>query len=298
MHRLAPIRTAILAALVLSASTLLIGPSTSAASAASPTYYLSLGDSYAVGYQPNLDSTPGFTGYVADETRMTLVNFACSGATTTSILDKVGCPIPMPNEAHGMTYPLTTQLAAADAFITAHEGHIGLVTVLIGGNDVVPCWFASDFVSCAGAAMPDLANNVATLARELRAAVGPRVPIIGLSYPDAYLGADEFPSRQPSSVSLQRAQESVSVFESLLNPTLSKAYAAENVAFVDVTAETGAYTPLDQMAQTMAYGKIPAAVATVCWMTWTCRNGNPHGTSAGYAIMGQLVMDEYRAMAG
>lgn len=298
MQRLASTRAAILAALVLSACTLMIGPAADATTASSPTYYVSLGDSYAVGYQPNLNATPGFTGYVADQTHMTLVNFACSGATTTSILDTVGCPIPMPNEPNAVAYPLTTQIAAADAFISAHQGHIGLVTILIGGNDVVPCSLQSDFVPCASAAMPTLSTNVATLASDLRTAAGPSVPIIGLSYPDAYLGSYAYPSTQPSAASLQRAEQSVTVFKSLLNPTLKQAYAGENIKFLDITAWTGGYTSLSQTAQTAAYGSVPTSVAIVCWMTWTCRNGNPHGTTAGYDMMGLLVTDQYHAMAG
>ena len=92
----------------------------------SPTYYVSLGDSYSVGYQPGLGATPGYTAYVAARTRLKLVNFGCSGATTTSILDSLGCSIVLPDTIGGVTYPSTTQAAAAEAFITAHHGHIGL----------------------------------------------------------------------------------------------------------------------------------------------------------------------------
>src|ERR1700744_4422692 len=56
------------------------------------TYYVSLGDSYSVGYQPVGGSTPGYTVVVAKATRLTLVNFGCGGATTTSIVSSVGCP--------------------------------------------------------------------------------------------------------------------------------------------------------------------------------------------------------------
>ena len=63
-----------------------------ASRARQPTYYVSLGDSYAVGYQPGIGSTPGYTVYVANHTRLKLVNFGCGGATTTSILNGSGVP--------------------------------------------------------------------------------------------------------------------------------------------------------------------------------------------------------------
>ncbi|MGH9917261.1 MAG: hypothetical protein ACRD6W_00075, partial [Nitrososphaerales archaeon] len=50
-----------------------------------PVYYVSLGDSYSVGYQPTpSEATPGYTAYVAKKKKMTLENFGCGGATTLS----------------------------------------------------------------------------------------------------------------------------------------------------------------------------------------------------------------------
>ena len=56
-------------------------------------YYVSLGDSYSVGYQPSPTpgATAGYTAYVAQQTHLKLVNFGCGGATTVSILHTNGC---------------------------------------------------------------------------------------------------------------------------------------------------------------------------------------------------------------
>ena len=67
-----------------------------------------------------------------------------AGATTTSIIDTVGCPDVLPHTAGARLYPTTTQAAAAEAFLTAHRGHIGLITVSIGGNDVTACAAAGE----------------------------------------------------------------------------------------------------------------------------------------------------------
>ena len=74
-------------------------------SAAKPTYYVSVGDSYSVGYQPGVGATTGYTGYVAKKTHLTLANFGCGGATTTSIIDTVGCPDVLPHTAGAHLYP-------------------------------------------------------------------------------------------------------------------------------------------------------------------------------------------------
>ncbi len=113
-------------------------------------YYVSLGDSYSVGYQPAPTSgaTSGYTGYVASKLKMNLENFGCGGATSESLNDFTGvCGVdqygpPAATDA-GVIPPGDSQVEAADAFITAHPGQIGLITVSIGGNDVTPCAAAS-----------------------------------------------------------------------------------------------------------------------------------------------------------
>jgi lysophospholipase L1-like esterase len=283
-------RTAVRAVVALTALATALLPGVAEARTASPTYYVSLGDSYSVGYQPGLGSTPGYTVYVARRTHLTLANFGCAGATTTSILDTIGCPAVLPHTAGGMAYPTMTQIAAAEAFLTAHRGRIGLITVTIGGNDVTSCAYNPDPISCVGAAVNDITTNVTTLASDLRAAAGPTVPIVGLTYPDVILGSYVFPSRSPAAAATALANLSVVAFKSLINPTLSKAYARSTGSFVDVTAATGAYTSLNRTVRTTAYGTIPVPVATVCALTWFCANGDIHAKTPGYTLIGKLIV--------
>jgi len=261
-----------------------------------PTYYVSLGDSYSVGYQPGLGSTPGYTVYVARKTNLKLVNFGCGGATTTSILDDVGCPDVLPHTAGGTTYPTMTQIAAAEAFLTAHRGHIGLITVSIGGNDVTACALKANPISCVGATVSGISTNVTALASDLRSAAGSTVPIIGLTYPDVILGGYVWPTRPPAASTVSLAKLSVTAFRSLINPTLAKAYAESSGGFVDVTAATGAYTSLNRTVNTRAYGQIPVPVASVCALTWFCAQGNIHAKTPGYTLIGKLVVARYRTM--
>ena len=287
--------TAVLTATAVATVGTLVLPQVAAAKRA-PTYYVSLGDSYSVGYQPTKGATPGYATYVARHTGLTLANFGCAGATTTSLLNTVGCPAVLPNTAGGMTYPTTTQMAAATAFITAHAGHIGLITVTIGGNDVVPCARASNPITCVGTAVTAIKNNVTSIASQLRSAAGPKVAIIGSTYPDVILGTYVYPTNPASTAAIGLANISVVAFKSLVNPALAQSYAASFGAFVDVTKATGAYTSLKRTVHTKAYGTIPVPVASVCTLTWFCQKGDIHPMNQGYTLIGKLIVAKYHAI--
>jgi lysophospholipase L1-like esterase len=263
------------------------------AAGTSKTYYVSLGDSYSVGYQPDRGSTPGYTVVVAKATRLTLVNFGCGGATTTSLASSVGCPDVLPHTTGGVTYPTTTQEAAALSFLNAHRGHIGLITVSIGGNDVTACASQANPISCVGTAVAGMKKNVTSLAAALRTAAGPKVPLIGLTYPDVILGSYVYPTNPANASVLSLAKLSVVAFKSLINPALTKAYGSAQGSLVDVTKATGAYVPLTKTVHSRTYGTIPAAVASVCTLTWFCAQGNIHATTKGYTLIGKLVVARY-----
>ena len=285
-----------LLAILCAVTGLLAAPLPAQAASKTPTYYVSLGDSYAVGYQPGLGATPGYMTYVAQKTHLTLANFGCGGATTTSLLTTVGCPVNLPHTAGAVTYPTTTQATAAEAFLTAHRGHIGLITVSIGGNDVTSCATRSNPVSCVAAATTAIAKNVSTLAAALRAAAGPRVPLIGLTYPDVILGSYVYPTQPPSAARVTLAKVSVLAFRALINPTLVKAYGSAGGVLVDVTAATGAYTSLTRTVRFRPYGTIPLPVASVCSLTWFCARGDIPANPRGYTLIGRLVVARFTAM--
>lgn len=287
--------TAVLTVTAVATAGTLVLPQVAAAKR-SPTYYVSLGDSYAVGYQPGKGATPGYAAYVARHTGLTPANFGCAGATTTSLLTDVGCPAVLPHTTGGMTYPTTTQIAAATAFIAAHRGHVGLITVSIGGNDVVPCARASNPITCVATAVTTIKAGVTSIASQLRAAAGPKVPIIGSTYPDVILGTYVYPTNPASTAAVNLANISVVAFKSLVNPALAQSYASSLAAFVDVTKATGAYTSLKRTVHTKAYGTIPVPVASVCTLTWFCQKGDIHPMNQGYTLIGKLIVAKYHAI--
>lgn len=262
-------------------------------------YYVSLGDSYAAGWQATghgagHTTRNGFAYQLASEAsdkgyHLTLQNFGCGGATTTSILNSIGCP----DVALGpgaTPYPTQTQADAAIAFIKAHPGQIGLITVSIGGNDITRCAAEANPVTCVAGAINSVKTNVTKLVTELRTAAGPDVPIRGITYPDVILG--EYLSGASGQ---QLASLSVTAFKSLINPALSAAYASVGGQMVDVTTATGAYTPLSQTTTLAPYGTIPVAVAKVCSLTYYCQYKDIHPHTDGYKIIADLLLNSLPA---
>jgi lysophospholipase L1-like esterase len=266
-------------------------PSTTPGGAAQ--LYVSLGDSYAAGYQPTgphsgHTDTNGFAYQVpglaaAKGYEFKLVNFGCGGATTTSILRSVGCEQLGPGAT---PYPDETQAQAAEQFLRDHRGDVGLVTVSIGGNDVVPCASQAQPIQCVLSAVKTIGPNLETLLTGLRSAAGPGVRIIGTTYPDVILGLDI--SKNTSVHNL--AALSVVAFKNLINPALRKAYEAVGGSFVDVTAATGAYTSMKVVTDLAPYGNIPGPVADVCELTYFCEYNDIHPRNAGYKIIAELVV--------
>jgi GDSL-like Lipase/Acylhydrolase family len=258
-------------------------------------YYVSLGDSYSVGYQPGKGSTFGYTGYVAARTHLTLANFGCGGATTGSLLNAIGCSAALSAKFGRVAYPTTTQASAAEAFIRAHAGHIGLITVSISGNNITACASASDPIGCVETAVTGITTDVTALAGALRQAAGSKVPILGITYPDVILGSYVYPSQPATAARIALAKESVVAFQSLINPALQKAYGSAGGRFVDVTKATGAYGSLTKMTKLKPYGSVPVPVAKVCTLTWFCAQGNIHAETGGYNLIGNLIVRSYGA---
>jgi len=272
-----------------------------------PPYYLSLGDSWSVGYQPVAGggATAGFTSYVAKKVHMQLENFGCAGATTSSVLFTLGCTDPFgpPANIDAVAYPTTSQEQAAVNFIDSNPGKVGLITISIGGNDVASCAGASNAVACITAVTAEISTNVTTLVDDLRCALAAAhdtdAKIIGLTYIDVDLGLYVNPG---GSANQSLAALTVLAFTDFVNPALESIYtAAPGGSFVNETtapykkATLGSTTPFSITEKLSPYGVIPAAVAEVCHLTFQCSLSNGHPTDKGYAFIGRLVVSDFES---
>jgi lysophospholipase L1-like esterase len=255
--------------------------------------YVSIGDSYAAGFQATgrgsgHTTTNGFAYQAVRLARakgyhLRLVNFGCAGATTASVLHSAGCV------SHylgpGATAYQKTQADAAVAYLRAHRGRVALITVSLGGNDVTHCSASPNVVGCVTATLAVIRRNLGTLLTRLRAAAGPKTTIVGITYPDIFLGK----ALSPDAADQRIARLSVLGFRGLINPALQAVYASAHGKFADVTAATGAYVPLQRTTTLAPYGRIPVAVADICRLTYFCQYEDIHPRTAGYAIIARLV---------
>ena len=259
------------------------GPSTAPTptTSASPGtgYYLALGDSLAAGFQNGADHrTEGYVGAVrtAVERRdgpTTLVNLACSGETTTSMLRGGGC-----------TYDRGSQLAEAERFLRDHAADVRLVTLDIGGNDVARCGFGGLEPSCTKPALATLSRNLPVITSRLRAAA-PDVQIMLLNYYDPFLVLDLF-GGSGSSVP-GPGQRSVTELAKV-NGAIAASARSSAAQVADVAA---AFDTTDTAPTVVkGVGTLPANLARIVTWTWMAPpRFDFHANDAGYAVMARAV---------
>ncbi|MFC3894996.1 SGNH/GDSL hydrolase family protein [Lentzea rhizosphaerae] len=247
-------------------------PTSSSAPPPAQQVYVSIGDSYATGFGPS-GTGESFAQIVAKQSGLKLVNLACNGATSADLATKPACG----SDAGGKT-----QLDAAVEAVRGKKD--GLVTVVIGGNDLAPCAIAQDPLQCATRTVADIQTNVAGTLAELREAA-PDVKIVGLTYPDVFLGAWVNPSF-PNGKNL--AQLSVTMFQDF-NTKIAAQYGRFGAKFANITEATGGYGALTELTQDPKYGRIPASVAKVCTLTHFCDRTDVHPTPAGHQAIAEAV---------
>jgi hypothetical protein len=119
----------------------------------------------------------------------------------------------------------------------------------------------------------------------LRKAAGPKVRIVGITYPDVILG-----QWVGENANQDLAKLSVTAFKDFINPSLLKAYTAVGGTLVDVTAASGAYGSLDELVALASGTLVPKPVADVCRLTYYCQFRDIHARTSGYRMIADLVV--------
>lgn len=244
-----------------------------------PGYYLALGDSLAAGFQNGVDHrTEGYVGAVrqAVEKRhgpTELVNLACSGETTTTMLDGGGC-----------TYDRGTQLAQAEKFLRDHPAQVRLVTLDIGGNDVARCGFGGLKPSCTTPALATLSGNLPQITTRLRK-VAPGVQVVVLNYYDPFLVLDLLGSSGLGQTSVTELGK--------VNGAIARSAGASGARVADVASafQTTVRTPVT----VTDVGKVPTNLARILQWTWMAPpRFDFHANDTGYAVMARAVVEQLR----
>ena len=269
----------------LATALLLCSAAPALAQAPGPTYYLSLGDSLARGWQPDPAGIgrPGNEGYtdVLLESRrgrpgLRAVKLGCPGETSATMLAGGICP-----------YRRGTQLRAAESFLRSHRGRVAFVTISIGGNDVQRCGALGTALAagCAQLAFAGLDRTMPRIARRLRrAAAG--APVVGLTYYNAFLALH---LRGASG----QAQALATVpLVAQFNARLRRIYRANRIATADVPRAFSS-NELASVEHVPGFGALPVAVARVCQWTWSCapapRGPDIHPNASGYRVIAEAV---------
>ncbi len=224
-------------------------------------YYLAVGDSVPV--WDGSDSYPYqiASHYAAAVPDLQVVDMACSGETTSSMISNSFCP----------SGPTGSQLQEATGFLQAHQGSVAFITIDIGGNDVVNCVNGAGIdTACVLQGLTIMQTNMKIILSALRQAAGPTVPIYAMNYFNPFLG-DWVAGGSGQTFAVSSVAEL-----QLFNQVLDAAYAGEDVPVADV-ADAFESNDLTDMVSS-PWGQVPVAVDKACTLLdITCTVGQLEG---------------------
>jgi lysophospholipase L1-like esterase len=286
------VRIACAAAAAAVAVTACSGPAASTghpAGAGTASYYLALGDSLSQGVQPDaagvaVETGQGYANQVYAALRpghpaLRLVKLGCPGETTSTMINGGIC-----------RYPSGSQLADAIAFLDAHRGHVFLITIDIGANDTEDCGSQhglTKMASCFETDVPRVVSNLTTIMARLRAAAGPDVRIVGMTY---YLPAlAQWLSGTPGQAVAWLTEKLAVGY----NDVLKQVYTTSGARVANVFGAFDSSNFGDQVT-VPGIGKVPRNVAMICQWTWECaappRGPNQHANNTGYGVIARTFL--------
>ena len=223
-------------------------------------YYLALGDS--VPMWNGISSYPYdiADNYFIGSTGPEVIDLACSGETTTSMLSGPTCA----------PEPYTSQMQEALAFLHQYGSGTSLITIDIGGNDVVNCVSSTGIdQQCVTGAVATMETNLTSILTQLRQAA-PGVPIIGMNYFDPFLG--DWLAGGAAQTEALATVPALSMF----NSDLAQVYSQFNVPVADVF---DAFQTSDTTEMVSSpWGNVPVAIDNACtWLDITCTAGQLEG---------------------
>ncbi|MEU6356210.1 GDSL-type esterase/lipase family protein [Streptomyces sp. NPDC047072] len=247
------------------------------AGGAETTYYISLGDSLATGYQPDVDkdTSVAYTDQLYKQLKqrepgLEHIRLGCTGETTESLIKGGKCDYP----------GATSQLDAALKAMAEHNGKVAYVTIDIGANDIRACVSATGSIdsACLSKAGQSIASNLGQITGALSKAGSKGTQFAGATYYNPVLAAWLLGDAGQKS-----AKESASLV-SAANSAISQVYAATGFKAADVA---GAFSSddFDHLVNVPGYGEVPTNVAKICQLTWACTKQDPHPNAAGHKVI-------------
>jgi len=259
-------------------------------------YYVSLGDSLAVGVQPNgvglvVPTDDGYADQLFDSIRpafeaggpnreLRLVKLGCPGETLDDMLNGGNC-----------VYIAGSQLEAAVDFLDDNGSRVHLVTIDIGGNDFrdADCVAATVDLDCATTVSAQIATDLAAVLTALTNAADPNTTIVGMNYYNPYLS-----SWLEDAAGQAYAMESAQAV-SIVTDVLGMTYDTAGVPWADVyTAfESDDFVTIVPTSLPAPNNQLPVSVANICAFTYQC-DPDPvgpdiHANTAGYSLIADTI---------
>ncbi|MDN0198315.1 GDSL-type esterase/lipase family protein [Streptomyces sp. S.PNR 29] len=242
------------------------------------TYYISLGDSLASGYQPDVDKDTdvAYTDQLYAQLKQRTpglkhIRLGCTAETTESFIGGGKCDYP----------DAKSQLDAALKAMAQHHGKVAYVTLSVGANDILlNCVSPAGTLdgACLNSRSQTMAKNLAQIAGALRKAGTDNTRFVGSTYHNPFLAAWlQGPAGQ------QAAKESASLVKSA-NAGIAQVYKSTGFKVADVA---GAFSSDDFTTQVNVpgAGEVPANVAKICQLTWACTKQDPHPNADGHKLI-------------
>ncbi|MFI8221440.1 GDSL-type esterase/lipase family protein [Streptomyces sp. NPDC085932] len=242
------------------------------------TYYISLGDSLATGYQPDVDKDTAvaytdqlYTQLKRRDPNLQHIRLGCTGETTESLIKGGRCDYPQAQ----------SQLDAALKALAQHKGKVAYVSLSVGANDIQACVGPAETLdaACLNTAGQAMGEHLTQIAAALRKAGTEHTQYTGSTYYNPFLAA--WLTGTPGQ---KTAEESAPLIRAA-NRAISQVYGTAGFEVADVA---GAYSSEDSttLVNVPGAGVAPKNVAKICQLTWTCTDEkDPHPNADGHKVI-------------
>jgi lysophospholipase L1-like esterase len=161
---------------------------------------------------------------------------------------------------------------------------VSVITIDIGGNDVVGCAGSGALdANCAANGLATMGANLKAILRGIRSAAGASVPIVGTNYFNPFL------VQWTNGTAGQALARQTDGLVPVLSQNLADVYRAFSVPVADMEGafQTREFTP----NMKRAYGTVPINVARACdWLDMTCTEQGVGGQGDDANDIGYMVI--------
>jgi lysophospholipase L1-like esterase len=255
--------------------------------APAPLQLVSLGDSLSRGVQPlgdggrEIATDRGYVPRLATALRrrhgrVDVVQAGCGGADVGTLLRGGPCA-PRAAVPYAGDGPSSSQVAWAARRLRARSTAPTLVTLNVGGNDLLRCLSPDRrrIRRCLAAQEPGVERGLRRIARTLKGAAGPRTVLVGATVHEPFVGLLRVGVVPRATVlAFHRA------IRDRVNPRIARILRDEGWVVADLGRALGGGAPIT--------GRNPRPVRAACDLTWMCALNDVHLNDAGYARAARL----------